>query len=312
MRISEGSGNTVTVVATVYAEDASLADAVKLERVSGGDRSATLRVRYPYDRVSTFRYRSPTEQRGFSLLDFGSTSTYEYDGRSVDVNPSHGKRLHADVEIKVPHGSLKAGFRNLVGLVDAEGLQGQLRFDVESADLRLRRLDGDLVLEGSSGDIRASDIRGTWKSEFSSGDLRLDGFDGDSFDFHAESGDLSARNVRAARMRTETSSGDVKISSADVEEFSAEASSGDVSFTLQGSRARSIEVTTASGDVSLRLPDNEAFEALTDTSSGDVSMRFRDITARHHGGDEVDYRHGTGGARIHVTTSSGDMSISPI
>src|SRR5262249_6253250 len=91
MRISEGSGNTVTVVATVYAEDASLADAVKLERVSGGNRSATLRVRYPYDRVSTFRYRSPTEQHGFSLLDFGSTSTYEYDGRSVDVNPSHGK-----------------------------------------------------------------------------------------------------------------------------------------------------------------------------------------------------------------------------
>ncbi len=312
MRVSEGTGDLVTVVATVHAETESLADAVRLERVSGSSEGAALRVRYPYDKVSTFRYRAPGQDADWSPFGFGSGSSYDYDGHHVHVNPRRGTTLYADVDVRVPHGRLQATFRNLVGLLDAEGLQGSLHFSVESADLRLRRLDGDLVLDGSSGDIRASEIRGTWKSEFSSGDCRLEDFDGDLFQFQANSGDLSAWSIKARRIRTETTSGDVKIRSADVEEVSAEASSGDISLVVEGSRLKAVDVTTSSGDVSLRLPADEAFDARADVSSGDVDVRFSDVTEVRQGRRGLDYQHGTGGANIRVKTSSGDLTISPI
>ncbi len=311
-RILEGTGDIVTVVATVHAESESLAEAVRIERVAGSSEGATLRVRYPYDKVSTFRYVQPGDGGDWSLFDFGSWSNTDYDGHRVRVSRNRGTTLYADLEVRVPKSRLRASFRQLVGRVEAEGVQGALHFSVDSSDLRLRRLNGDIVLEGSSGDIRASDIRGSWKSEFSSGDCRMDGFDGDLFSFQAESGDLVARDVKARRVRTETSSGDVSISYADIEEFSAEASSGDVALRLQGSRLKAIDVTTSSGDVSLRLPSDEAFDARADLSSGDVNMGFADVTEIRHGRRALDYQRGTGGASIHVKTSSGDLTISPI
>lgn len=311
MWISEGTGDVMTVVATVHAENQGLADAVRIERVAGSAGAATLRVRYPYDKVSTFRYEAPGQGGDWSL--FGSWSNTDYDGHRVRVSHNRGTTLYADLEVRVPKGRQLASFRNLIGRVEADGLQGNLHFSVESADLRLHRLDGDIVLEGSSGDIRASDVRGSWKSEFSSGDCRLDGFNGELFSFRAESGDLVARDVKARRVRTETSSGDVSISYADVEEFSAEASSGDVALRLDGSSLKSIDVITSSGDVSLRLPSDEAFDARADLSSGDVNMGFADVTETRHGQRRaLDYQRGTGGASIHVKTSSGDLTISPI
>ncbi|HEV8266766.1 MAG TPA: DUF4097 family beta strand repeat-containing protein, partial [Thermoanaerobaculia bacterium] len=307
MWISEGTGDAVTVVATVHAENQSLADAVRIERVGNGGGATTLRVRYPYDKASTFRYEAPGHGGDWSLFDFGSWNSVDYDGHRVRVSHNRGTTLYADLEIKVPKGRQLASFRNLVGRVEADGLQSNLHFSVESADLRLRKLEGEIVLEGSSGDIRASDIRGSWKSEFSSGDCRLDGFDGDLLSFQAESGDLVARDVKARRVLTETSSGDVSISFADVEEFSAEASSGDVALRLDGSRLKAVDVTTSSGDVSLRLPSDESFDARADLSSGDVNMGFADVTEIRHGRRALDYQRGTGGASIHVKTSSGDL-----
>ena len=311
MRITVGTSDRVTVVASVHAEDASLADEVRLERVPAGD-ATILRVRYPYGRVSTFRYQEPDRDSRWSFADVGSSESYDYDGHAVRVSARRGTRLHADLEIQVPAARLEAAFRNLVGRIEAEGLRGDLRFEVESADLRLRRLEGDLVLEGSSGDIRAADIRGTWTSTFESGDCRLDGFEGELFAFRASSGDLSARDVKARRIEADTSSGDVHVAPADVEEVQATAASGNVALTIQGDRLKSVRIDTSSGDVSLGLPADEAFDASADQASGDMIVGFSEGAAIRDGETLVGYRRGSGGAKIRVTTSSGDFSISPI
>lgn len=311
MRISAGTGDKVTVVATVYAESSALADAVRIERVTGEAGAATLRVRYPYNKISTFRYREPGNDTDGFFLGFVSSSTYDYDGRNVRVSPGHGTRLHADLEIQVPPGRLRGSFRNLVGLVEAEGIQGRLHFGVESADLHLRRLEGEISLEGSSGDTRARDIKGVWKSDFSSGDCVLDGFEGEALALNTSSGDLVLKHVRARKVAIETSSGDARLSDADIEQFTAEATSGDISLQSAGSRLQEVRITTSSGDVSLRLPVDAAFEADASQSSGDMTVRFSDGTDVRHRDTLVGYRHGKGGARIHVRTSSGDLSISP-
>ena len=310
MRISSGAGDKVAVVATVHAEDASLADAVRLERVAGEGRTATLRVRYPYDRVSRFRYHEPGRDDGWSFLERHNWSSFDYDGHSVKVSPGGGTPLWTDLEIQVPAARVDAVFRNLVGRIVAKGVSGNLHFGVESADLRLERLDGEIDIEGSSGDITARDIRGTWTSEFASGDCHLNGFDGARLVFHTASGDLVARDVRADRLETETASGDVTITG-DVEEFAADSASGDVALWSEGARLKAVEVSTSSGDVSLGLPPDASFDAEADQSSGDMIVGFADGTSTHHDDALVAYRHGNGGARIRVTTSSGDFSIRP-
>jgi hypothetical protein len=228
MRISPGSGDTMTAEATVHAQSQALADAVRLEKIPGTQSGTTLRVRYPYDEVRTFRYQSPdTGYDGF-FFGFDSGNRYDYDGRRVRVSRGHGVRLYVDLEVRVPHGRLHAAFRNLVGLLEAESLQGELRFEVESADLRLAHLDGEISLHGSSGDARARDIRGRWKSDFTSGDCRLEGFEGESLWLRVASGDISARDVKARRVEITSSSCDVRFLDSDVEDFAAEAASGDV------------------------------------------------------------------------------------
>src|SRR4030095_14823264 len=119
--------------------------------------------------------------------------------------------------VQIPRGETAGRFVNLVGLVEAEDLRGRLRFEVVSADLRCSRLDGALEVEGESGDIRARDIKGTWKSDFTSGDCRLDGFEGESLELHANSGDFAIRNVKSGKIVTETNSGDARFLAADVE-----------------------------------------------------------------------------------------------
>ena len=311
MRIHEGDVGTVTAVATVYAETQALADAVRLEPISAGD-SVGLRVRYPYDQVETFRYREPGNHDAGFWQGASSSSTYHYDGRSVRVNRGRGTQLYADIEVQVPRGETHGRFVNLVGLVEAEGLRGRLGFEVASADLRLARLEGTLELEGSSGDIRARDLKGTWKSDFSSGDCKLDGFDGETLELHANSGDFSVRSVKARKVVTETNSGDARFLDADVEEFTAEATSGDIELADTGSRLKTVDVSTNSGDVTLRLPHDASFEATARQSSGDMRVGFSDGTSVQKDEEVVGYRRGGGGARIRVRTSSGDFSLAPI
>ncbi|HTO76918.1 MAG TPA: DUF4097 family beta strand repeat-containing protein [Thermoanaerobaculia bacterium] len=310
MRIEPGPDGEVSVEATVHADDDSLARGMRLERIAA-ESTPTLRVRYP-DGVTTIRYRAPHDgdDHGFSLLIFDG-SHYDYDGHRYRVSSGHGKRLWADLVVRVPAHLTRARFRDLAGLVDAQGFEGAVRFEVASADLALRRLGGDLTLSGSSGDTRASDIRGRWKSDFSSGDCELDGFDGDALTFDTSSGDVRVHGAKAARIAVETSSGDASFRSADVEEFQGHSSSGDFLLEQTTERLKNVRVHTSSGDVRLRLPREASFQADADQSSGDMSVAFHDgsSTMRRH--KLVGFQRGEGGANIRVETSSGDLTIAP-
>jgi len=309
MRIVRGEEGVVSVVATVHAESDELAAGVRLERVAGDGGAAALRVRYPPG-LHTIRYREPHSGRG-SWPDLFSYTSVDYDGSHYRIANGHGKQVHADLEVRVPPRVARALYRNLAGLIVAEGLEGGMRFDVESADLDLTKLTGDLDIEGSSGDIRGSQIRGTWKSHFSSGDCRLEDFEGESFAFRSSSGDLKARRLRAGRFESETSSGDVRVEEADVVDYRAESSSGDLLLENEGSRLQEVRAHTSSGDVALRLPSDSAFEAIADQSSGDMSVRFEGGAETRKHDKVVAYRRGNGGVRIRVETSSGDFSLEP-
>jgi hypothetical protein len=313
MRIVPGAEGSVAVVATVHAETQALADGMRFERVPGEGGGAALRVRYP-DGVRTIRYREPVDEDTVQIslgFLFFSANSYHYDGHTYRISTGHGKRIWADLEVQVPARLTNARFRNLAGLLEASDLEGSMRFNVASADLRLTNLNGNISLFGSSGDTHASQIRGSWKSEFSSGDCTIDHFEGDTFSFNASSGDLRARRVKARLVEVDTSSGDASILEADIEGFHGEASSGDLRLEVQGANLKDFSARTSSGDVALRLPREASFDATADQSSGDMEVRFQggSETRRHE--KLVAYRKGQGGPRIRVGTSSGNFEVTP-
>ena len=309
MRVTAGAGAALVIVATIHAESQALADAVRIDKVVSGD-ATTLRVVYPD--VRTVRYPESTEEGSWPAdFLFSSGGTHSYGGRSVRVSSHRGPIVFVDLEVQVPARGARARFLNLVGRLDAEGIEGHLRFEVSSADLRLERLGGDVDLHGESGDLRASDISGRFAWDSSSGDIRMDGFRGESLSLRTSSGDGQLSGVAADRVRVHTSSGDFQFLDADIGELDAESSSGNIELDDRGTRLKRVNVEASSGDVEVRLPRDAAFDAQAEQGSGDMDVGFSDGAARHRGDEIAGYRRGNGGATIRVKTTSGNLRIAP-
>ncbi|MDQ6894945.1 MAG: DUF4097 domain-containing protein [Acidobacteriota bacterium] len=311
MRVISGPGETATIVATVHAADDALAASVRLEKVAGENGTATFHVQYP-DSERTLRYPRRGGEGGgdwsIELFSWGDGTRYQ--GHKYRVARNHGRLLYVDVEVRVPARIASGRFRNLIGKVEASGFEGRMAFDVESADLRLEKIRGELTLRGTSGDVEAADIGGNWDSEFTSGDCKLRGFRGERFSFHATSGDLDASDVEASRVRIQATSGDVLLRDGDIQELETHSTSGNVEIDQRSSRLTAVRVEATSGDVLLRLPREASFQADARHGSGDVQVDFEDVVSQPRE-EPSSFRRGTGGAQIRVRTTSGNLTIAP-
>jgi len=315
MRVVPGAGDKVTATATIHAEDAEAAAAMEFVQVVGEEGSPTLRVVYPLSRYGKIRYPGEESDEGFgsfvSDLFGGSNTTTKYAGEKVRISTSSGTLLYADVEVQLPRHSVEAIFRNLVGKLSGENLDGKIKFDSSSGDITIKDSKGELVADTGSGDVKASNLEGSFKCDTGSGDCDLNGFRGESIECDVGSGDVSVRSVVSRRIKSGTGSGDVRVTDADVEEFLADTGSGSIELQARGSRLTRIKADTGSGDVHLRLDPEATFEALADQGSGEIQNRFRDAEPIIKNREIIGYRRGDARIRIDVDTGSGDLVLEP-
>ena len=315
MKIVPGSGTQVVAVATIHAESGALAEKMQFREVSGEKGAPTLRVEYPLGAHQTLRYRQESDSEHHDLLGDlfgGGSTTTRYAGRSVKISASEGVAMHADVEVQLPSGGVEATFRNLVGRIRAERVEGKLMFDSASGDITLDKVKGQLKADTGSGDVKGSSLAGSFRCDTGSGNCDLTGFDGEEISCDVGSGDVLLKSVTAKRLSADTGSGDVRIQDADVEIFDADTGSGDVTLEASGSRLASVKADTGSGDVVLRLAPEATFEALADQGSGDLKMAFKDAQPIVKNREVVGYRRGDSRIRINVSTGSGDLEIAPL
>lgn len=316
MRIVSGSGTKVVAIATLHAESEELADKMQFRQVTGDRGLPTLRVEYPLGSHETLRYQQGSDSghhHGFlDGLFGGSSTTAKYAGRNVKVSSTEGTSMHADLEIQLPSKTLEATFRNLVGSIRGEAVQGKLVFDSASGDITLDKIRGEIKADTGSGDVKASDLEGSFHCDTGSGNCDLTEFKGDEVNCDVGSGDILIKSVSAKLLSADTGSGDVRAEDADVESFDADTGSGDVTLEASGSRLVSIKADTGSGDVVLRLSPQASFEALADQGSGDLRMAYKDAEPIIKGREVVGYRRGDSKIRINVNTGSGDLEIEPI
>ncbi len=318
MTVVPGGGGRIQVTATVHAESGRLADSVELELVGGGE-DQHLRVRYPVDEYRKFQY--PEE---------GVNTSVRYAGRKVRVNRTSGVLLYADVEIRVPRGEIHGKFRNAVGRIQGEEIEGRVTFDTGSGDVTLTDIRGDVTADTGSGDIDATDIGGAFNGDTGSGDIRLSRFRGieircdtgsgsiEISDSETEalladtgSGGVSVRDTMARRLNADTGSGNITFSGDGLEEIDADTGSGRVEIESPGDRLVRVNVDTGSGSLVLRMGPNASFEAIAEQGSGSIRNRYSDADPIIEGKEVIGYRRGSGRTRITFDTGSGNLVLEP-
>ena len=314
MRVRTGSSDKVVVTAIVHAENDETAALMKLEQVSGEKNVPTLRMIYPTDKYTTYRYPTDAQENLHWLermFGFDNSSTTKYAGHRVTVRGGSGVLLYADVEIEVPRRDVEASFRNLVGALSGEGARGKMLFDSASGDVTLNNLEGEITADTGSGDVKADTLSGSYTCNTGSGDCSLSRFTGEKLACDVGSGDIKVDSGSARAVAMNTGSGDVEVTDFDVEEFKADTGSGDVLLAVRGDRMTSFKADTGSGDVTLKLDANASFEALCDLSSGDAVSHFRDAEPIVKDREVVGFRRGAAKTHITVGTGSGDFTIEP-
>ena len=224
MRIRAGSGSSVSVVATVHADSQALADTMRLEQVVSREGRKTLRMRYPLDQHRDYLMPRSREH---------GASQFEYDGRRVSVG-KRGVLLYADLEVEVPAQDVDGLFRNLAGVIHADGLQGHVVLDTANGNIFGQRLKGEVVADTGSGDVALE----------ATGD-RLERVKADS-----GSGTVTLRLGPDASFeaRADTGSGEVVSRYADAEPILRD---HEVVGYRRGARKTRITVHTGSGDLVL-------------------------------------------------------------
>lgn len=323
MTVVAGDGDAVVAVATVHAESEVLAAAMRFKQVRAKDGLPTLRVIYPLDRERRIRYPeagddgADTGRHGRHeshwFFDFlSSNSEIRYDNRRVRVGSSSGTLLYADVEVTVPRRAVEATFRNFVGALRAEGIEGRIVLDTSHGAITARRLKGDIKADTGSSDVLAEVIAGSLVCDTGSGACAVNGFEGKELYCDTGSGDVRVRDVKAERLHADTGSGHVRAERVDVEEFSGDTGSGGIEAELLGTRLRRVKADTGSGDVTLWLPAEASFDAAADQGSGELTCSFADAQPVKSDRKTVGYRRGDGRIRISIDTGSGDASIKPL
>jgi DUF4097 and DUF4098 domain-containing protein YvlB len=303
MHVRPGSGPGVTATATIHAEDEALADKVRFEKVKGSRGEPVLRVVYPVGWNTTFRYphgATAGESRGALSELFCFNDRIEYGGRRVRVSSSSGPLLYANVEVSLPARPVEGRFRNVVGPLRGEKVQGTLVFDSNSGDVTLSELRGEITADTGSGNVKMTDIEGSAVCDTGSGDCILSNVRGERVSCDTGSGNVILDSVRArARIEMDTGSGDVKAT--DVEATDAEGTiscdTGSGDCDLSDVRAERVICDTGSGNVTLRRV--AAASVSVDTGSGDVAVSGAD--AREISAD-------TGSGEVRVETAGGRLA----
>ena len=211
-------------------------------------------------------------------------------------------RVAVDFTVTVPrHAGVTID--SVAGDVTVEGVNGEARVEVVSGDVRLASLSRLVHVETVSGDLHLSDV---------SSDEALSA--------EMVSGRLRAEAVRAPRIEVESVSGAVALHAVESQRVAVETFSGSVTFDGAFADDGRYEFESYSGDVHLSIPEGSGFEIEAESFSGELRSGFpiRIGAGERAGETAVAFERGSrslhgvaagGGARVTLSTFSGDLSI---
>jgi len=202
-----------------------------------------------------------------------------------------GKRHRggADIEVRVPQGSR----------VEAKGVDTTLEVRDVTGALRLQSVSGDITVSGSPSDVNVHSVNGQVELNVKSGAVNA----------RSISGGVHVVGARG-RAAIDSVSGDCVLEGGDFTEVEMRAVSGDVRFTGGISGQGSFEFKTHSGDIELRLPGATNADFELRTFNGSLETRLG-TGAPRQSSSALDFRAGSGGAKVRGRTFNGDIRVEP-
>jgi DUF4097 and DUF4098 domain-containing protein YvlB len=196
-------------------------------------------------------------------------------------------RGEAELEIRVPRGSR----------IEAKGVGTTLEVRDVTGALRLQSVSGDITVSGSPSDVEAHSVNG-------------------EVELNVQTSVVSARSISGGvrvvgargRAMLDTVSGDCILEGGDFTEVEMRAVSGDVHFAGGLSGQGSFEFKTHSGDIELRLPAATNADIELRTFNGALETRLGTAAPRQST-SALDFRMGSGGAKVRGRTFNGDVRI---
>jgi len=211
------------------------------------------------------------------------------------------------------------------GDVRTEDIEGNVFVTVERSNLHAARVKGDITVSGRANDVVLVDVTGaaTFNSDIfgelklskigkgvrfnsSRTELELAKLDGD---LDMDSGDLRITEAQGLRLNTRSKDINLTSMSGDVK---VDTDNGDISLaSAQAQPLGNVVLSNRHGEIRLELPSNAGFEFQGSTRHGEVSSEFGEITVNtsDKNSNRATGKVGRGGAKIQVSTDSGDISI---
>jgi DUF4097 and DUF4098 domain-containing protein YvlB len=232
-----------------------------------------------------------------------------------DVNVDYRITLPKNVDVHIDGTSTD---------VTGETIEGRVSLDITSGDVELRQIGGSVLVDGTSGDVNVVGVGGDLAVDNTSGDITASEIKGDvtidktggTVDLTAIGGDISLDGTSCdvdatelnGNVETDMTSGDVKIIGLGGGIVHG-GTSGDVEVEFAGPVKRSCNINTTSGDVQLTMSVDSQLNLILDTVSGDIRAKMPSMEIIEVSNRNLKAMIGSGGAKIQVETTSGDITL---
>ncbi|MHB8079197.1 MAG: DUF4097 family beta strand repeat-containing protein [Candidatus Krumholzibacteriia bacterium] len=209
------------------------------------------------------------------------------------VLPHHASHVEgSDLRIRLPQGS-RVEVEAVSATVEVAGITGALD---------LHAISGDITARGAAREVTAQTVSGAIVIEATTAKVAAE----------SVSGDITAGGVRGD-IELSTVSGDVSLKAAgEVDRLRFSSVSGELRFDGSLSARAILKAETHSGDITLALGSRPAGDFSVTTFSGEIENAFGPRgkrASRYAPGRELEFTLGDGGARVDVTTFSGDVFL---
>ena len=246
------------------------------------------------------------ELQGWDKSEVAVTGTVGKDVERVDVT-SDGNRTSVRVVLPQGHhwgsqdGSARLSIHVPTGSsISASMVSSDLKISAIRGGLELRTVSGNIRGEGG-GDVHANSV---------SGDIHLDVQSAKLIEVKTISGDIVLTG-KTAEIEATTVSGTAHLTLGTVSRARFKTISGDITAALAAAPDAQMEGESVSGDIKLEFASTPEADFDIQTISGDIDNCFgpKPNESRHRPGARLSFKTGDSGARVHISTRSGDVRL---
>jgi len=311
IRVEGHGGSNFEALVSVQGKDATR-EAITIESSDNG--AAELTVIFPAESSFVYPKLGAGSSTNFRFDDDDSSWLSRVfgvgDSRSIRVRGSgSGTEIWADVTLKVPNGGsivVQLG----VGEAEARNVDGNVELSTRSGHAGAADINGDLVIDTGSGHATVARITGEVSVDTGSGHVEGEDLDGSRVLIDTGSGHVTLEMVRADSLEVDTGSGNVRATGVRVDSANIDTGSGGVTLQLDEAGDGPFRIDTGSGSVKLTVPLGFSADVRASTGSGGINLRLNEpITIQRKERNEIEFRVGSGDARVSIDTGSGKITI---